>query len=176
MEILSLDEIPDWKSFEDLVAAYFKTVKQDSEFDVIDVVVQQTGTGADGGRDILVKLTVDDSIMTYERIWVIQCKFHKTDINKKHLADINIPSLLHEYGAHGYLLVCKNSCTAPVSNMFEGFNSKCHLQRKYEIWNGNSLLQRVRVKNDLIGHYFPRHYAYLKQKEAEAEQILKQHG
>lgn len=174
MEILSLEEISNWQCFEDLVADYFRAVKQDSEFNVNEVIVQPSGSGTDGGRDILVTLTVDDSIMIYKRIWVVQCKFHNRDISKSELADINIPSLLHQYGAHGYLLVCKKHYTSPVSEMFEGFNKNCHFQRSYTIWNGNSLLKRVRLKTDLLEHYFPKHTAYLKQKEAEADQLLKE--
>lgn len=108
MEILSLEEIPNWRAFENLVADYFREVKRDNEFNVDNVIVQQTGTGTDGGRDILVEFTVDDSIMTFTRKWIIQCNFYEKDVNKTHLSDINIPSLLHEYGAEGYLLVCKN--------------------------------------------------------------------
>lgn len=169
LEILSLEEIQDWRSFEDLIASYFKTVRQDNEFNVTDVEVLQTGSGSDGGRDILVTLNVNDSIVVCKRIWVIQCKFLDRDVNKSDLADLNIPSLLHEYGAHGYLLVCKKHITSPVSNMFDGFNKNCKFERKYEVWNGNSLLQRIRVKSDLISHYFPKHNAYLKRKEKEAE-------
>jgi hypothetical protein len=55
------------------------------------VIVQPTGTGADGGRDILVTLTVHDSY-TFLPKWVIQCKFHDTDIGKGILSDINIPT------------------------------------------------------------------------------------
>jgi hypothetical protein len=174
MEILSLDEISSWQSFEDLVADYFRAVKQDGDFNVDDVLVQQTGSGADGGRDILVTLTVNDSIMSHKRTWVVQCKFYSNDINKSDLADVNIPSLLHQYGAHGYLLICKNHCTSPVSDMFEGFNDKCRFQRSYVVWSGNNLLKRIRLKSDLIEHYFPKHAEYLKKKEIGAEEILKE--
>lgn len=167
MERLSLEEISDWRCFENLVAAYFNSVKQDNDFDVADVMVQPSGSGSDGGRDILVTLLIDDSIMRHKRIWVIQCKFYNKDVGKSELADINIPSLLHQYGAHGYLLVCKKHYTSSLSDMFEGFNSKCHFQRNYLIWNGDDLLRKIRLKPDLIEHYFPKHNEYLKQIEGE---------
>jgi len=172
MEKLSLDEITDWKSFENLVAAYFETVKQDNEFNVESVLVQPTGTGADGGRDILVTFTVHDSVIPFCRKWVIQCKFHDTDISKGDLSDINIPSLLHEYGANGYLLVCKHQVTAPVSRMFEELNKNCWANRSYQFWKGDDLLKRVGVKDDLLRLYFPGFYSFMNRKESEADQLL----
>lgn len=173
MDILSLEEIPDWRAFENLVADYFREVKRDNEFNVDNVIVQQTGTGTDGGRDILVEFTVDDSIMTFTRKWIIQCKFYEKDVNKTHLSDINIPSLLHEYGAEGYLLVCKNHYTSPVSDMFEGFNKNCLFKRSYSIWNGQSLLNRVRFKENIINSYFPKHSEYINREKIKTEQMLK---
>lgn len=171
LDTLSYIEIADWKVFEDLVADYFREVKQDNEFNVDDVLVQPTGTGSDGGRDIVVTFTVDDSIMTFKRKWIVQCKFYESDVNKSNLADINIPSLLHEYGADGYLLVCKNHATAPVTDMFEGFNKECPFKRSYTIWNGTSLLNRVRLKDNLVKSFFPKHSYYLRQIEANMQNI-----
>lgn len=174
MKVLSLTEIKNWKTFEDLIANYFREVKRDNEFNIDDVIVQPTGTGSDGGRDILVTFTVDDSVMTFQRKWVVQCKFYNQDVSKTHLAGINIPSLIHQYGANGYLLVCKNGYTAPVSNMFEGLNKECHLKRSYLIWKGNDLLQRVRFKDKLVEQYFPKYSDYSKSKAKKAEKILNQ--
>ncbi len=173
MEILSLTEITNWRAFEDLVADYFREVKRDNEFNVDDVEVQQTGTGSDGGRDILVTFTVDDSIMTFKRKWVVQCKFYDPDVNKTHLSDVNIPSLLHEYGADGYLLVCKNHFTAPVSNMFERFNDACPFKRRYNIWNGQIILGRIHLKENIVNNYFTKHAAYINQEKIKTEQLLK---
>jgi hypothetical protein len=58
--------------------------------------------------------------------------------------------------------------------MFEGFNDKCRFQRSYVVWSGNNLLKRIRLKSDLIEHYFPKHAEYLKKKEIGAEEILKE--
>lgn len=164
MEILSLKEIIDWKSFEDLVAAYFNAARQDNDFNVDTVEVKKTGSGSDGGRDILVTLTVNDSVSSFQRIWVVQCKFYEVDVNKSHLADINIPSLLHQYGAHGYLLVCKNGVTSTVSQMLEELSKNCWSKRSYLFWNGNDLLKRVRLKDDLLRHYFPKFYSFIEEK------------
>lgn len=174
MEILSLDEIKNWRSFEDLMADYFREVKNDKELNIDSVTVLPTGTGSDGGRDILIELLVDDSILSFKRKWVIQCKFYKQDIGKGHLADINIPSLLHEYGADGYLLICRNHYTAPVSKMFEGFNAECPFKRSYLIWNGSTVISRIRFKDKLIDNYFPKHSRHMKLEQKKAEMKLNQ--
>lgn len=158
---LSLNEIKTWQKFEDLVSGYFIQVKDDQEFDVSNVIVSPSGEGADGGRDILVEMTTNDSIRSFVRKWVVQCKFYTQSVGKKHLSDINIPSILHEYGADGYLLVCKNGVTKQVSDMFEGFNKNCWANRSYQIWSGSELLRRLILKNDLLKVYFPRYSKFL---------------
>ncbi len=165
MTDLSIAEIKDWRTFEDLVAAYFKQVKEDEEFNVDSVDVQQTGIGSDGGRDILVTLTVDDSIKVFKRIWVVQCKFHEHAIGKSDLADINIPSLIHEYGANGYLLVCKHDISSTLSGAFENYNKNCKFGYRYEFWNQNNLFGRIRLREELITSFFPLHAQYLKSQE-----------
>lgn len=170
---LSLNEIKNWKSFEDLVSSYFREVKQDNEFNIDNVLVQPTGSGSDGGRDIIVTLTIDDSVMTFQRKWIVQCKFYNQDVNKSHLSGVNIPSLLHQYGANGYLLVCKKGYTSPVSDMFEGLNRECFFKRSYLIWKGDDLLQRVQFKNKLVEHFFPKYARFSKAKEKEAERMVK---
>ena len=54
----------------------------------------------------------------------MQCKFYDRSVSKTELSDINIPTLIHEYGAHGYLLVCKGGVTSTVSTMFENLRKK----------------------------------------------------
>jgi hypothetical protein len=161
MDRLSFDEIVNWQAFEDLATDYFKGIKGDKEFNVTDVEVKQTGEGADGGRDILITLSVDDSIVRFERKWVVQCKFYNRSVNKGDLADINIPSIIHEYGANGYLLICKNHLTATLSTALENLNANCQFNYHYESWHGTNFLNRIRIKPQLIENYFPLHHAYL---------------
>jgi hypothetical protein len=165
MDRLSFDEIDNWQVFEDLVADYFREIKGDQEFNVTNVEVRQTGAGGDGGRDILVTLSVNDSIVSFERIWVVQCKFYARDVSKSHLFDVNIPSLIHEYGADGYLLICKNHVTASLSTMIENLKDNCRFKYHYENWNGTNFLSRIRMKPRLIENYFPLHNAYLTDKQ-----------
>ena len=143
-----------------LVADYFRASKEESN--VVDVQVEPSGVGSDGGRDILVTLQMTDSILPFNRKWVVQCKFNEKAISKADLSDVNIPTLIHEYGANGYLLVCKNNVTAKISEMFENLRQKCRLGYSYEFWQGNAFKGRIRVKPEIIEQYFPEHNEYLK--------------
>lgn len=165
MNQLSFSEIPNWQVFEDLAAEYFRTVRNDNEYNVSDVTVNQTGVGSDGGRDILVTLNIADSIKRFERKWVVQCKFHANNVGKGELADINIPSLIHEYNADGYLLICKEHLTAPLTTMFENLNRNCKFRYSYEFWSGTNFIHRIRMKPNLIVSYFPRHQQFLNEQE-----------
>ncbi len=167
MKNLSLNEIKKWNDFEDLVAAYFRQVKLDKEVNIESVEVQQTGTGGDGGRDILVSFIVNDSVMTFKRIWVVQCKFYNQDVSKSHLSDINIPSLIHQYAANGYLLICKKNITSTLSASFESLNKNCKFGYRYEFWNQNNLLGRIRLKEEVVKTFFPLHAKYLEKQETK---------
>ncbi len=162
---ISINEIGDWEEFEDLVAAYFREVK--NENNIIDVKVEPSGRASDGGRDILVTFEVNDSIITYTRKWVVQCKFYDKSISKKHLATVNIPSIIHEYGADGYLLICKNNPSQKVTEMFENFRKNCRFKYSYLIWKGREILNRIQIKDNLLKQYFPEYYKFTKNIERE---------
>mgnify|MGYP000347905082 CR=1 FL=1 len=159
---LSYQEISDWQVFEDLVAAYFKAIPKDESNNITEVKVEPSGEGPDGGRDILVTFRVDDSVQSFERIWVIQCKFYESAVSKTNLANCNIPTLIHEYQADGYLLVCKTGVTAGVSTMFENLNKNCKLQYQYDFWTGAQFLQKIMVAEEILNFYFPEYANYLK--------------
>ncbi|MGB1204851.1 MAG: restriction endonuclease [Chitinophagales bacterium] len=160
---LSLDEIEDWQTFEDLIASYFRSAQELSENNLIDVLVEASGIGSDGGRDILLTFSVNDSILTYKRKWLVQCKFYRKSVAKKHLATVNIPTLIHEYGADGYLLVVKNSTTSKVTEMFENLRKNCKLKYDYMIWDRSILESKFLVKEQLIQQYFPKYHSYSQQ-------------
>ncbi len=125
----------DADKFEDLVADYFREIQKDKILgsSVKHIEVLQSGKGADGGRDILIIFQLTDSVITFERKWVVQCKFRRGNISKSHLSDVNIPSLIHEYGADGYLLVCRKSVNSSLTNMFENLRKNCRFGYSYEI-------------------------------------------
>lgn len=159
--ILSFDEIANWQVFEELVTAYFKHIQKDSGNNITEVRVEPSGEGTDGGRDVLVTFRVSDSIDIFERKWIIQCKYYTNSLSKRDLASVNIPSLIHEYAADGYLLVCKNGVTSNVSNMFENFRRNCRLGYTYEIWTGTDFLRRIRFSNEILEEFFPLYYKSL---------------
>ena len=160
MNKLSFDEIKSGEEFEDLVAAYFRIIKNDEGNSLSDVQVKQSGKGSDGGRDILLVFELYDSIVRFQRKWVIQCKFlSKSSTGKSDIGDINIPTLIHEYGADGYLLIVRNEVTNELQSIFDILNQSCKLGYKYEIWRGNQFLEFLEeTPQTLIKRYFPKYY------------------
>ncbi len=164
---IEFDEISNWQMFEDLVADYFKEIKE--ERNIKDITVEASGEGADGGRDILVTFQITDFIITFERKWVVQCKFYQQLVSKAHLSTINIPTLIHEYNADGYLLVCRGNVTSGVSNMFENLREKCKMGYSYIYWTGSDFTTQLYVQppQPLIQKYFPEYYEFLQSQERE---------
>jgi predicted helicase len=160
-QTIDFEEIKNWQDFENLVADYFTEVQKE-EKSIIDVRVKRTGVGSDGGRDIFITFRLTDSIISFERKWVVQCKFYSNAVSKGKLSSVNIPTLIHEYGASGYLLVCKNDVSSRVSDMFENLERECKFRYSYMFWSGSELLNRIRFKPVLVERYFPEHNAFLK--------------
>ena len=159
-EIIEFSEIRDYKQFEDLAAAYFRHLKTDTKNKIVSVFVEPSGEGTDGGRDIFVTFKVYDGIMEFERKWVVQCKFHDESVNKSHLASVNIPSLIHQYNADGYLLICKNGVTSKLSEMFEDLRKRCRFGYKYLIWTGTEFATFVMDAQPLHKQFFPKYFRY----------------
>ncbi len=159
---LDFAEISDWREFENLIAAYFREVER--EKNIIDIQVDPSGIGPDGGRDILITFQMTDSIIPFVRKWVVQCKFYDRVISKADLATINIPSLVHEYGADGYLLICKGDVSSTVTDMFENLRRECALGYSYMIWTGDQLKRMLTVKPTLFATYFPEFNEFLESK------------
>lgn len=162
---LSLDEIPNWKQFESLVHAYFLREKEVNRYsDIIHIDVKKSGTGPDDGQDFLIEILVTDGIAEFTRKWVIQCKFHEEDIAPSHLIDDNIPTLIHSYNAHGYLLICKRDPTAKLTRLFERLNSDCKFSYQYQFWTGDQFCRNIETQNDigLIGRFFPAYSDYIR--------------
>jgi hypothetical protein len=154
---LSFSEIENWQEFENLATSFFEKISKDKN-DAIEVFVEPSGTGSDGGRDILVTTNVNDSFVSYRRKWVVQCKFYDKDLSKSVLSDINVPSLIQEHGADGYLLICKNGVTSPLSDQFEGLRKNCTMNKNYLIWTGSQFLDKLILHKDIIQRYFPLYF------------------
>jgi hypothetical protein len=158
---LSFDEIIDGDHFEDLVAEFFRNLKNDPENNITNVEVFQSGIGVDGGKDILIEFDLSDEIKIFKRKWIVQCKFHNATISPSKIQSVNIPTLIHSYGASGYLLICKSRPTSGLTNLFERLNKECRNDYQYECWNGSQFLSKLRVKYDLHAVYFPEYYNYI---------------
>lgn len=154
---IDFKEIMDWSEFEDLVADIFRTMASQKDNQLIDVNVEPSGEGSDGGRDILLTFRINDSIRVYERKWIVQCKYYKKSVGKQHIANVNIPSLIHEYGAEGYLLVCLNKASSKVTEMFENLRKNCKFRYSYEIWGKSVLTTNLLVMPNLLMKYFPEY-------------------
>lgn len=169
---IDFSEIKDWQEFEDLVADYFREIKS-SNNNLIDVRVEPSGSGPDGGIDILLTFDVDDSIISFKRIWVVQCKFYERNLLKNHLSDVNIANLLLEYNADGYLLICKNNFHSGVTNMFENLRNQASNNKNFEIWNGNHFRHKLGLMGMLHKSYFPKYYQYNKEQEVRINKLEK---
>ena len=168
----TLDEIPDWKTFEDMIAEYFRRIQKFDENSLTEVTVEASGEGSDGGRDILLSFRINDSITKYNRKWVVQCKFLNRSLNKADISSVNIPTLIHEYRAEGYLLVCKKGVTSKVSEMFERLRENCKFDYNYEFWDGSELISKLLVVSDLFPQYFPQYDSYKRSEKQEKNKPL----
>lgn len=159
---LNFNEISDHKKFEDLVVSYFEDLKNEKGHNIVDVEVKPSGTGVDGGRDVLVTLKVSDSIVTFERRWVVQCKFHDSDISTDKISDVNLPTLLESYQASGYLLVCKQKPTSKLTEQFERLERESRSSQKFKVWSGEQFKRLIIVKSkkEILQQYFPDYFRY----------------
>lgn len=169
---IDFKEIGNWEEFEDLTAEYFRQVKA-RDNNIIDVRVEPTGNGSDSGRDILVTFRVNDSVQTFKRIWVVQCKFVSNIVKEKELATINIPGKIHQYGADGFLLVVKNRIHSNISKMIEDYRKNCWANYSYEFWTGQEFKKRIKDIDNLVEQFFPEYHNYTKRRELKLNKILK---
>jgi hypothetical protein len=107
----------------------------------------------------------------FKRTWVIQCKFHESNISTNKIADINIPTLIHSYKAVGYLLICRKNPTSKLTQLFERLEKECTFGYKYQILTGErfiSMLSASFNENEpLIRQFFPKYHSfYIKNKQS----------
>lgn len=160
---LSLDEISNWLSFEDLCHAYFESEKDLNRKDIRDIKVEKSGTGPDDGFDLIITIIVTDGIESFERKWVVQCKFYEEDISPAHLNKDNIPGLIHSYGATGYLLICKKNPTAKMTRFFKELNNNCRFKYCYKIWTGEQFCRFIETQNNsvILKRFFPEYHKFI---------------
>ena len=153
---VDLNEIKDWREFEELIADFFREEYKNDQNNVQSVVVDLSGKGPDGGRDILVTFRFNDSLVYFDRKWVVQCKFYNKTVSKSHIADVNIPTLIHQYGANGYILITKGDVSSKLTEMFEDLQQNCSFGYQYLVWTGSQLVSKMRDKPALAQYYFPK--------------------
>jgi hypothetical protein len=157
MHKLTFDEITDGYEFENLVESYLRNLP--------NTKVTNSGKGSDGGVDIFLKIEVNDAIKVFTRKWIVQCKFHKKTIGKADISDVNIPTLIHEHKADGYLLVCRREINSRLSDSFRNLRENCKFGYDYEIWTGSQLKDRIILDDKVIQKYFPNYWGLREAKK-----------
>lgn len=153
---IDLNEIKDWREFENLIADFFEEEYKREDNNIKSVIVELSGIGSDGGRDLLVTFKFNNSLIDFEQKWVIQCKFYKKTVTKAHISDVNIPTLIHEYGADGYLLICKGEVSSKLTEMFENLRRNCRFRYHYSVWSGSKFISKIKNRPDLLNEYFSK--------------------
>jgi len=156
---LDLNEITDPRAFEELVVAYFSVLHENRENNITGVIASPSSVGSDGGVDILVTLTVTDSLSRFERRWVVQCKFHERSIGLQQLGLVSPTSLIEQHDAVGYLLICKTNPTTQLANLFKDLTENRN-EYQYLIWTGEQLKTRLLEQPLIHKQFFPKYYAY----------------
>jgi hypothetical protein len=155
MRRLSFDEIKDWRQFEALAAGYLKSLPEIRGSHVKFVEVHPSGIGPDGGVDLKVHISLDDGIRLVKRTYIVQCKFHESNIGHYDLRGRSITDLVVAHKACGYLLICKKMATSDLKDHFSKLsdNERRHV---YEIWSGEDFLFRLqKAPVVLLRQFFP---------------------
>lgn len=152
-----LDEITDGQRFQQIVAAYFRCFKTEAHnYSIVDVNVEDSGIGPDGGCDILVEFIFEDIISKYSHRWVVECKCHENPIGIYDINTNNIRMILDNKKADGYLLVCKKDASSRLNEMFNENNKSS--EKKYYVWNGVQFWRMCSQSNLFIKAFFPKYY------------------
>jgi hypothetical protein len=163
MPELSFNEIKDWKQFEELVVAYFRSFAELPGSKIVSVKADPPATGQDGGIDIIVDFLMTDFIQEFKRRWVVQCKYHNQAISPSKISDVNIPTLIHSFNACGYLLVCKERPTTKLTELFGRLKEKCSHKYDYMIWTGEEFRGKLLSAPSILHEqFFPRYFNELK--------------
>lgn len=156
-ELTPLDEITDGYRFQRIVAELFQCLKKEKHnYSIVDVEVNNSGVGPDGGCDILVEFFFEDIIAKHSHKWVIECKCHEESIGINDINTNNINMILNNKRADGYLLVCKKDASSSLIDMFNKNNENS--EKKYYIWNGDKFWHLCVNFHSLIKAFFPKYY------------------
>lgn len=149
-----LHEITDGNYFQQIVAEYFRSLKEERKgFHIADLDVDDTGIGCDNGCDILVDFHFEDAIGKHRHRWVVECKSQKKAVGNKDINTNNLIAILRNKDADGYLLVCVNDASSQLKSLLNGIS-----ELKSVVWNGTQLWRKLVASESLIKSFFPDHY------------------
>lgn len=162
-----LDEITDGYRFQQIVAEFFRCFKTEAHnYSIVDVNVEDSGVGPDGGCDILVEFIFEDIISKHSQRWVVECKCHESAIGIKNINTNIIRTTIDNKNADGYLLVCKKDASSGLKKIFNENNERN--EKKYLIWNGDRFWRQCIQFQSLIKAFFPNYYIeYIAKNEKE---------
>jgi hypothetical protein len=149
-----LHEITDGNYFQQIVAEYFRSLKDERKgLHIADIDVDDTGVGCDNGCDILVDFHFEDAIGKHRHRWVVECKSQKKSVGNRDVNTNNLYSILESKQADGYLLVCVSDASSQLKSLLNA-NQKL----KSVIWNGTQLWRKLIGSESLIKSFFPEYY------------------
>jgi hypothetical protein len=106
----------------------------------------------------------DDAPTTTGGIWVVQCKYSTGgSVGLGAISDVDIPTLIHEYAAAGYLLVSNATLSSPLTEKFEHLQDNCRFGWSFKFWDGDAYLERIRVQPSVWPEYFPTYDWFMKE-------------
>jgi hypothetical protein len=149
-----LHEITDGNYFQQIVAEYFRSLKDERKgLHIADIDVDDTGVGCDNGCDILVDFHFEDAIGKHHHRWVVECKSQKKAVGNRDINTNNLYSILKTKKADGYLLVCISDASSSLKSLLAA-----NEQLKSVIWNGTQLWRKLIGSESLIKSFFPDYY------------------
>jgi hypothetical protein len=169
----SLNEIEGWEQFQHVVGDYFMLgIGHATSTSAVGHSATESGVGPDSGKDIIVSCTINDSVLPFERKWVVQCKSYQNTVRLRDISSVNIPTLVHRHGANGYLLVSKHEVHNQIRELFADLNGGiCKMGYKYEVWDGNQLHSKMLMlqSGPFFRKYFPDYQEFLADQEQRGE-------
>lgn len=169
---IPLDDISDGYIFQQIVAAYFRYLKERKQkFSITDIEVVENGVGGDDCCDIVVEFFYEDAISKHSQKWVVESKFKKASVGLSDIKTNNLETILNANDAVGYLLICKNDATASLKRIFNNLNR--NQKHKYIIWNGLHFWLNIIKSESLLKALFPDHFKeYYMPKKKNFEKIM----
>lgn len=86
--------------------------------------VQWSGKGADGGRDLICRETLEGLFTPQTRTWLVQCKHNAHGAGSVGIKDLDdIMDSCEQHSATGYLLACSTQPSSSVVNRLEAITN-----------------------------------------------------